>query len=324
VTRILFVAVVSAVLFIGYSATAKDSTEHQFGPYINASASQSGATGDLGIEYLPSRGGLGGRLLLSAGTTDPSQTQPVASSEKGQIGAKADLLGHFLSKPKVKGEPFGHFGALVEPQVSVTRFTYNPGAGAAVKKFKGSWKGELRLWWFGSPWSGLAQQGAESDTVTGNPPPISSEDYFYTLIQPQLRVSYARSYKEADDVFVVKPASADGLQLVDKMKIDSPQTKPTITILLALPIEPKRGRSAFGPAFSYSKTGKANAWWPKEGSTRVRLEAWLYYFAFGEAAATRVGIAPFVDVRTAGDDKRDDFIVGAILELRTSTARLEY
>jgi hypothetical protein len=81
---------------------------------------------------------------------------------------------------------------------------------------------------------------------------------------------------------------------------------------------------AFAPALRLSTLGGAGVREPFSQAGRASVDLRLYYFAFDEGPALRVGVGPYLDARLHGSDRRDEIVGGAVLELRAATSRLEY
>jgi hypothetical protein len=307
--RGLGVAVGAFASFATPSVANADATRIEYSPYIAARFSDSATATDVGLEAFPMTSGVGGRLIVGAGKGDPSDTQGAASTEKGRLALKGQLVAEFGATPRDDYTVVpSRFGLVLTPEWSVNRYSYNPQGGAKETDTFHSWKLGLWLWWFG----GIGVDRGNPpirDSSTGNPPLIVSRSFATNLIQPQLRVTYARTFKEQDDSYVVREP-ADGIQLAEKLKIAAPSAKPTLTVLAALPIQLRNQRFAFGPAISLTFTGLAGEYAPLDSVARIRAETWVYYFAFEDKAAVRVGVAPFIDARITGNDKRDGFIAG--------------
>jgi hypothetical protein len=144
---------------------------------------------------------------------------------------------------------------------------------------------------------------------------------------PQLELGYVRPYKAADKVPVVS-APAAGVTVIGKNEIvDPPSAMATAYARASLLALGGRNYGA-GISFLYTLTGEKNRISPVDGSQRLQIELWGYYFPIyppeRKTVNLRVGVAPFVNVLTSGSDTLNHTFFGALVELRASTTELEY
>jgi hypothetical protein len=283
------------------------------------------------VEYYPSpTSDIGGRLTASVQKSDPDTSSAEVSNESLNIGVRLQLLTEF-GRGKLRRGPFtgdggvSLFGLGFNGWWGLARYDFNPGAGGTTSVLRHSWSSELRGWWFVSGGKHTAVNAVSPTVLRGSGPVIdTNQAYAAWLLQPQLRMGFERKWEEAEDSYVVQAVGSNGLQLAEKMKLSPPDAVPKLSITMAVPIEPPQYRFAFGPAVRFSAKGQPGTWDPFSSVGRVRAEFWMYYFAFDSESAVRVGVAPFLDVRAYGTDKREGMVAGGVIELRTSVSRLEY
>jgi len=144
---------------------------------------------------------------------------------------------------------------------------------------------------------------------------------------PQLEVGYVRPYKAADKVPVVS-APAAGMTVIGKNEIVDPPSATATTYARASLLTLGSRNFGMGISCLYTLTGAKNKTSPLDGSRRVQFELWGYYFPIyppeRKTVNLRVGVAPFVNVRTSGSDTLNHTFLGALVELRASTTELEY
>jgi hypothetical protein len=315
-------------------------------PYLRLRAEQTKPSVDVGVSYKLKLDGTQGpqnlpgqlrlRPTLSVGRPDPDEAAADLSAENVDLGAKLELLWRFATR--VTNDNKGQQFALgLDGGWGGKRFTFNPAGGEEDSAFKSSWNVGFTAWLFTSPRSkGTSpKKDTEAAPVAGTSPkkdteaaPVA-EDIIAWIFQPQIRATFTRAWEDADEAFVVRPPNAAGLQLAEKLRIDPPSVAPKLSVRLALPFQPPDiGQFALAPVARLSTKGTAEGWNPINKVSRIRAELWVYYFAFDATAekdpALRIGVAPYVDFRISGSDKRGAVVPGVMLELRSGTEKLEY
>lgn len=317
--------------FWGTNALAEEPPEAKgsINPYINAKVTDEGKTVDLGIESYPAASSLGWRLTASVKKEDEDEPPAEISSEGLDIGLRLQVLTEFGEGPRstrkesTSTASISRWGVGLEGRWGVSQFAFNPAGGEETTRTEHSLSLAGKVWWFGSVGQAV-NLGTRPVETEGNAPAIVRTVYAARLIQPQVTVSYARTWEAAEDAYLVRPVQPDGLQLAEKMKLEPPSATPKLSIQFALPYEPPKNVFAYGPAIRFTTKGAANGVNPFGAVGRLRLEFWTYWYSFTEGPAVRVGVAPFLDVRTGGTDKRPDWVGGGVIEFRTSVSRLEY
>jgi hypothetical protein len=328
--RALSLPLAIAALFATSRSAADEGQDVKWhvSPYVNARATDTGHSLALGVDAQPSPLSIfGARLAAIVQKAAPDQAQAEVSSERYMFGLDL-LLFTELGRGKQKdGAPaVSVFGAGVETTWLFAKYPFQPYGAPPQSTFGYSFNVELRGWWFTTlrPPAVLSTPDT-GKLLLGGRPPANPVDQSAWLTEPQIRLSYGRRALEVDDSYVVLPRTPGGLQFAEKAKLAPPFHVPSASLLLAAPLSPPESRFAFGPAVRFTAFGRADTWAPWAGSGRGRLELWLYYFAWTEEPAIRIGVAPFLDARVYGASMlRDDVVGGVTLELRASTSRLEY
>jgi|GEM_PF-6042755 len=148
-------------------------------------------------------------------------------------------------------------------------------------------------------------------------------------IMPQLFGRYDRSWKSEDKTGVVVPGETGQPSTVDNRIVKAPSVSPLTTVRLAVPFYPGwNAPLAFGPSVAYGLSSKKEEGFGTD-LQRMRAEFWSYIFPTGKADSTdslnvRIGLSPFWDVRTKGDDKREKHEYGLLVQLRVGFTALEY
>lgn len=150
--------------------------------------------------------------------------------------------------------------------------------------------------------------------------------YFFTKAKtgavqfaPQLRVKYGKIWEAAKEVGIITAHSSGEFNIVKNMRVDPPKMTPVFSIGAAFPFYLGSGNFGYAPALFFNWIGKENKDCPFKNIGRIRVEGWFLYMPkIKNMPNVRIGIAPFVSVRTMGDDKLDEVFWGAILQLKIS------
>lgn len=211
------------------------------------------------------------------------------------------------------------------------KFAFQPLGGEKTSELRHDFKAGMNVWLF-SPISGARQVTSRRGESAGKPDGFKTTGYGFWLWSPQLRVSYGRAWKAADELILVDldATPQDGVVTAERRRVAGPGVVPELSVLAAVPFEPRRVPIAFGPALQFRSSGVAGGWQPSGGGRTTRGEFWLYYYGKpgGKESATtvRVGLAPYVQhgVRAAMGAPVRETVFGLMLELRSGTLRLQY
>lgn len=142
-------------------------------------------------------------------------------------------------------------------------------------------------------------------------------------VVPQARLKYARDWRASDKVGVVMPGMSSVAEITKDLVLSPPTVSPAVELRIAVPFT---FGSAFGyaPSVAYTAQGNDGDWAPGAKVQRLRFEAFVYWFPVGMQGGGRIGISPFIDIRTHGADSLHQFEYGGLIDLRLATNLLEY
>lgn len=292
---------------------------------------------------------LGGNIIVRAtGQRDKDLGISTFSRESGKFGLKSELA---LQYGKAGADPLafglrrggsGGFGLMRFWRIALTgewkaeRFKFQPvGEKDETKKFHHDWKLGVAL----SLFSGIGKAKSTPDvgeavvSSEGARTNVSITNTKIWLWGPQVRVNYGRAWNpmKATSVTVLPEPYTPGPVAGELRVVEGPKVSPELNVLIAVPFQPARTFGgtgfAFGPAIQIKTVGVETAWRPWGKAWSVRPEFWLYWHVAEDektSSIARLGVAPFVDVRSMTGDKGvvRETIVGALLELRTGTNTL--
>lgn len=142
---------------------------------------------------------------------------------------------------------------------------------------------------------------------------------------PQLRVRYAKDWKEADATGVVVQSTDGTLDTVTNMRIQGPTSTPLLSPSVAFLYYPGKHKVAYTPALFYDLTGKENTYNPFNGSGRIRIEDWVFYFPLiTDMPNVKIGLAPFASFRTHGSDNLDSVEYGGLFQVKFSSNYMQF
>lgn len=105
--------------------------------------------------------------------------------------------------------------------------------------------------------------------------------------------------------------------------VAAPAVAPETSLRLASPFT-TGSELGHGPGLTYTLKGDPGDYLPGAKVGRLRAEWYFYWFPSGLKGGGRIGLAPFLDLRTHGTDKLHGVEYGAIVDLRLETTLLEY
>lgn len=142
-------------------------------------------------------------------------------------------------------------------------------------------------------------------------------------VAPQIRLKYARDWKTSDKVGVVIPGMPPGPETTKDLVISPPTVSPALELRVAVPFT-FGSEFGYAPSVAYTARGNDGAWAPGGKVQRLHFEAFFYWFPAGTTGGGRIGISPFVDIRTHGMDDLHQVEYGGLIDLRFATNLLEY
>jgi hypothetical protein len=145
-------------------------------------------------------------------------------------------------------------------------------------------------------------------------------------VSPQIRVKYEKTYGAGAKLGVVVPGFDDYPSAVLDVTTGPPFYSKSLHVLCAVFLYPGTDLSvAYAPAVSFSTTGKKNSDDVTGGPARLQVESWLFCFpAVRGIPNVRIGISPFLSIRTSGRDSLEKTEYGGLLQLRIGTEAYEY
>jgi hypothetical protein len=142
---------------------------------------------------------------------------------------------------------------------------------------------------------------------------------------PQFRLRYAHEWIAADAVGVVNPPNANGVVTTTDLVIDAPGLKPTFSPAFAWQLYSGKSKLSYTPALYYYFTGKSGQGNPFDRLNRLRLEAWVFYYpSLTTISNVKIGISPFLSLRTKGMDSYNRCEYGALISLKFGTTFLQF
>jgi len=142
---------------------------------------------------------------------------------------------------------------------------------------------------------------------------------------PQVRIRYARDWKEADETGVVVPSTDGSPNTVTNLRLEAPTATPLFSPAIAFLYYPGSNKFGYTPVLYYDLKGKDNSYSPFNGSGRIRMEGWIYYFPLiTDVPNVKIGLAPFISYRTHGADKLDSVEYGGIFQVKFASNLIQF
>lgn len=142
---------------------------------------------------------------------------------------------------------------------------------------------------------------------------------------PQLRLRYTKEWKAADEVGVVNPPNGNGVITTTNMIIDKPSLTPVFSPAFSLQYYSGHGSFSYSPSIYFDFSGNKGQSDPFNNIARLRLEAWVFYYPIIAANANvKIGLTPFVSIRTKGTDKFNSTEYGGQVTLKFGTTFLQF
>jgi len=144
-------------------------------------------------------------------------------------------------------------------------------------------------------------------------------------LSPQFRLRYSSDWKSASEVGVVNPSNSNGVITTSNMVIDAPRVKPMFSPAFSLQIYSGKGSFTYSPTMYYDFIGKTGARNPFNNISRLRIESWVFFFPlFKDNPNIRIGITPFISIRTAGMDDYNLVEYGSLISVKFGTTFLQF
>lgn len=140
---------------------------------------------------------------------------------------------------------------------------------------------------------------------------------------PQFRLRYSYDWKSANEVGVVNPPNSNNVVSTTNLIIDAPSVKPIFSPAFSLQYYPGKTSFSYSPTIYYDFTGKKGKNNPFDNLSRLRVECWVFYYPVMKGNV-KIGITPFVNIRTAGTDDFNMFEYGGMLTVKFGTSFLQF
>lgn len=142
---------------------------------------------------------------------------------------------------------------------------------------------------------------------------------------PQFRVRYSYDWESSDKVGVVLPANSNGVVATTDLVVEPPKVKPIFSPAFSLQIYPGTGNFSYSPSVYYDFTGEAGESNPFDGVQRLRMESWIFYYPTVEGTSNvKIGLSPFLSLRTGGSDDFNKVEYGGMITIRFGSTFLQF
>jgi hypothetical protein len=144
-------------------------------------------------------------------------------------------------------------------------------------------------------------------------------------LSPQFRLRYSYDWKAASEVGVVNPPNAAGLVTTSNMIIAPPSATPTLSPAFSLQLYPGKGSFSYSPTCYYDFTGAKGQQNPFQHINRLRIESWVFFYPLvKDNPNVKIGLSPFLSIRTAGTDNFNKLEYGGLVTLKFGTSFLQF
>ncbi|MCF0043519.1 hypothetical protein [Dyadobacter fanqingshengii] len=142
---------------------------------------------------------------------------------------------------------------------------------------------------------------------------------------PQFRLRYARDWQAASEVSVLNTPSPGGFTTVSDLIVDPPSVRPVFSPAFSLQIYPGKGNFSYSPTIYYDFTGNSSDNGPFGSLNRLRLESWIFFYpSVTDSPNVKIGISPFLSLRTKGTDSFNKAEYGGMITLKFGTSFLQF
>lgn len=141
---------------------------------------------------------------------------------------------------------------------------------------------------------------------------------------PEFRLRYSRDVENSDEIGIVMNNS-NGISTVKNLILEKPEISPLFSPAFALNYYPGKGNFSYTPAFFFNFKGKNEGNNPFNSYSRLRIETWIFYYPTTEGnTGVKLGISPFISIRTNGKDSLNKLEYGGMIQLSVSTNMLHF
>lgn len=142
---------------------------------------------------------------------------------------------------------------------------------------------------------------------------------------PQIRLRYSYDWKAGKEVGVVNPPNSNGVTTTTNMIVDEPSIQPTFSPALTFQFYPGKGGFSYAPTVYYDITGSKGQSNPFNSLNRLRLEFWTFYYPLvKDNANVKIGLSPFLSIRTKGTDDFNKVEYGGMITIRFNSTFLHF
>ncbi|MCE7068245.1 hypothetical protein [Dyadobacter sp. CY326] len=142
---------------------------------------------------------------------------------------------------------------------------------------------------------------------------------------PQFRLRYAYDWQASSEVSVLNAANTGGFVTVSDLIVDPPSVQPIFSPAFSLQIYPGKGNFSYSPTVYYDFTGNIGDNGPFGDLNRLRLETWIFFYpSVTDSPNVKIGISPFLSIRTKGMDSFNRAEYGGMITLKFGTSFLQF
>jgi hypothetical protein len=142
---------------------------------------------------------------------------------------------------------------------------------------------------------------------------------------PQFRMRYSYDWKASDKVEIINAPNANGVTTIEEKIIDAPSVKPLFSPAFSMNYYPGKGLFSYAPTLYYDFNGKSGSNDPFDGVQRLRVECWAFiYPSLKGSPNLKIGLSPFMSIRTSGTDKFNKIEAGAMITVKFGTTFLHF
>ncbi|MCF0049781.1 hypothetical protein LXM25_06935 [Dyadobacter sp. LJ53] len=142
---------------------------------------------------------------------------------------------------------------------------------------------------------------------------------------PQFRLRYAYNWNAASEVSVINTPNPGGFVTTSDIIVDPPSVQPVFSPAFSLQIYPGKGNFSYSPTVYYDFTGNIGDNGPFGNLNRLRLETWIFFYpSVTDSPNVKIGISPFLSLRTKGQDSFNKAEYGGIITVKFGTSFLQF
>jgi len=142
---------------------------------------------------------------------------------------------------------------------------------------------------------------------------------------PQFRIRYSKDFIESEEVGVLDVNNSYPFPTYINLILEKPFSKTLLSPAFCFQYQPVSGRISFTPAFYYFFQGKKNDNDPFSNLERFKTEFWVFYYPKIENIPNiKMGVSPFLSIRTKGIDKFNKLEYGCLLSIKFNTTFTQF